>query len=304
MAILEVRGLQKKYGKTLALRGVDLDVEEGEIFGFLGANGAGKTTFTKCVTGFIRPTSGTVHIAGVNAVRNPAKSLAHLGIVPDEYELYEHLTAKENLEFYASLYGLKGKARDDRVAEVLQIVGMADKANKKAKAFSHGMKQRTCIAQAILHNPKIVILDEPTNGLDPRGAFELRELMKKLALQGTAIFLNSHVMSEVEQVCDRIAIVRDGNIIALGSPQELTQQAGGHLATRIRILNPSPKILAGAQAVAPVTSLGTHQIEVRGDPATVGRVVTAIARAGGLVHEVESVGSSLEETFLKMTGGP
>lgn len=303
MPILQVRGLRKTYGSTEALKGIDLDVQEGEIFGFLGANGAGKTTFTKCVTGFVRPSAGSIEVGGIDALRNRPQSLAMLGIVPDEYELYDHLTARGNLEFYGSLYGLKGEQLKRRVQKALELVGMADKANKKAKAFSHGMKQRICIAQAILHHPKMIILDEPTNGLDPRGAFELRELMKRLAARGTAIFLNSHVMSEVEQVCDRIAIVRGGEIIALGTPQDLVQQAGGQLATRIRLLNPSANIISAARTVAPVKAVGTHQLEVHGDPQLVGKVVGALARAGGLVHEVESVGSGLEGTFLKMTEG-
>jgi ABC-2 type transport system ATP-binding protein len=299
--MLEVRGLQKHYGATKALRGVDLDVHEGEIFGFLGANGAGKTTFTKCLTGIIQPTQGSIRIDGIDALANRTGSLQKIGIVPDEYQLYEHLTARQNVDYYASLYGLKGEEKQQRVQEVLEISGMADKADKKAKAFSHGMKQRTCIAQAILHNPRLIILDEPTNGLDPRGAFELRQLMKALAATGTTVFLNSHVMSEVEQVCDRIAVVRDGRIVATGTPQEI-MALSGQLATRIRILNPSKEITRAAEQITSVEAIGTNQLQISCPPEEVGAVVAAIAKAGGLVHGVETVGSTLEEAFLQITG--
>lgn len=299
--MLEVRGLQKHYGETQALRGIDLNVEKGEIFGFLGANGAGKTTFTKCITGIIQPTSGSITIDGIDALADRTGSLQRIGIVPDEYELYAHLTARENVDYYASLYGLKGEEKTARVNEVLAIAGMADKAEKKAKAFSHGMKQRTCIAQAILHKPRMIILDEPTNGLDPRGAYELRELMKRLAAGGTSVFLNSHVMSEVEQVCDRIAVVREGSIVATGTPQEIMAQSG-QLATRIRLLNPSEKIKEAAAKITAVESIGTHQLEIKCPPEQVGAVVAAIAAEGGLVHGVESVGNTLEGAFLQITG--
>lgn len=300
-AILDVRGLHKRFGRFEALKGIDLQVEAGEIFGFLGANGAGKTTFTKCVTGFLRPSAGAIHIAGVDAVRHRARALQSVGIVPDEYELYDDLTGYANMEYFASLYGFRGQDRIRRIRKVLKTVGMEEKARKKAKAFSHGMKQRICIAQALLHDPKIIILDEPTNGLDPRGAYELRELMKSLAADGTAIFLNSHIMSEVEQVCDRIAIVREGSIIAVGTPNELKGQVVGGQTTKVRLQSVSAAMVAAAKKVATVRKSGAKQLEVDGDDDAVSNVIAALVAQGGRIVAAVPDGSGLEDTFLAMT---
>ena len=200
---LEVRKLRKRYGETVALAGLDLQVARGEVFGFLGANGAGKTTFTKCVTGFVRPTSGEVEIMGVDAVKDPTLVAPHVGLVPDQYDFYSNLTGRQHLDFYGRLYGMPDEERKARIEEVLDLVRMQERADSRVKGYSHGMKQRICIAQAILHKPDLIFFDEPTNGLDPKGAYELREMIRGLSRDGTTVFLSSHILPEVEQVCDR-----------------------------------------------------------------------------------------------------
>ena len=305
MQALDARGVGKRYGKTAALDDLNLSVRPGEVFGFLGANGAGKTTFTRCAAGLIRPTSGEVLVGGHDVRKQRKAALSRLGIVPDQYELYPELTAPQHLRLFGRLRGLRGDALESRIHETMRIIGMEPNADKPASAFSHGMKQRTCIGIAILHKPALIILDEPTNGLDPRGAFELRQLIRGLASQGCAVFLNSHVLSEVEQVCDRVAILHKGRLIAVGTQDELRARLGGTGGTRIRLANPSAALLKAAQAVVPgVRTSGKDALEVPGSAEVVSKALRAVTAAGGVVKGMESTGSSLEDAYLRLTGGP
>lgn len=297
MAVLEVRGLKKSYKGVDALKGIDLDVEKGEIFGFLGANGAGKTTFTRCIVGVIHPTEGTIKIGGKSLPDREA--LREVGLVPDQFELYDHLTTRQNLQYFAELYGFKGEKAKRRVQAVLELVGMLDRADKKAGAFSHGMKQRTCIAQALLHQPKLLILDEPSNGLDPRGAYQLRQLMKRIAANGTTIFLNSHVMGEVESVCHRIAVIREGEVVAIDTPDALTHTK----RTSITVQNPSKKFLALANKIAPTKPTGENVLQVQGAEAEIAEIIAAMAKKGAKITRVLPE-NNLEETFLALTEAP
>lgn len=303
-AALEVRGLAKRYGRVQALAGVDLTVEEGEVFGFLGPNGAGKTTFTKCVTGFVRPDKGRVRLCGIDALRSAAHAARNVGLVPDQYDFYPNLTGRQHLDFYGRLFGLSKQKRRRRIERVLELVDMTDRADRKVKGYSHGMKQRTCIAQAILHAPRLVILDEPTNGLDPKGAYELRRLISRLADHGITVFLNSHVLSEVEQICNRVAIVDQGRVQAIGSVGDLKARFGTGGGIRVR-LGGLPKAAAAAVerlAGAPPRRDGASWW-ITAPPAQAPDVVRALVGGGADVLAVEPVESDLESVFLKVTGG-
>ncbi len=300
MVVLETRGLGKRYGAMWALRGVDLDVQEGEVFGFLGPNGAGKTTFTKCVTGFIRPEEGKVRVKGLDSVESPHLAAHHIGTVPDQYDFYPTMTGREHLDYYARLHGMDAEARSARIEEVLEDVGMEGRADKRTKTYSHGMKQRICIGQAILHKPALIFFDEPTNGLDPRGAYELRQMIRGLAKGGTTIFLNSHLLHEVEQTCDRVAVINQGRIVTTGGVADLRR--GGGAEVRIRVANPGPKVeaaLATAAGAKPVRDQDLYKVPVGLDD--VPDVVRAVVGAGGRVLEVVPHEVSLEDVFLRLT---
>lgn len=309
-AILQVRGLAKRYGDLWALQGLDLDVEKGEVFGFLGPNGAGKTTFTKCVTGFVRPNQGQVRIAGIDALRHPTAAAQHIGLVPDQYDFYSNLSGRQHLDFYARLQGLDRATRRTRIDEVLRLVRMEERADDRTRAYSHGMKQRICIGQALLHDPDVILFDEPTNGLDPKGAYELREMIRNLARDGTTVFLNSHLLHEVEQVCERVAILHKGKLLAVSRVADLQRNlgAGGTLEVEVTLDRPLKKHQdAAAKASGAPATLDGPMLRFSADDARIPDVVAALVDAGARIRSVVPHGASLESVFLQLTedeGGP
>lgn len=222
MRAIEVQNLTRDYNGLRAVDGISFAIEPGEIFGFLGPNGAGKTTTIKMLTGQLRPTSGTAQVMGCDVVEDRQHLKPQIGVVFDSQNLYERMSARDNLRFYARLYRVK-KAR---VEEVLAQVGMSDRAGDKMKTYSNGMKQRILIARALLHKPKVLFLDEPTRGLDPNVARDLRAIVTRLAEQGMTVFLTTHYMEEADQLSDRVAIIDQGHIVALDTPERLKAKHG------------------------------------------------------------------------------
>jgi ABC-2 type transport system ATP-binding protein len=223
MKAIEAHNLTRDYGKLRAVNQISFDVEPGEIFGFLGPNGAGKTTTIKMLTGQLRPNGGTAKVAGWDIVEEREQLQPRIGVVFEHQNIYERLSARDNLLFTARLYGVD----KSRVNQVLQMVGLADRAKEKAKKYSNGMKQRLLIARALLPNPEVIFLDEPTKGLDPGVARAIRNIVSELADQGVTIFLTTHYMEEADQLSDRVAILEQGKIVALDTPAKLKSQHGG-----------------------------------------------------------------------------
>ena len=217
MKAIQVRELTRDYNGLRAVDGITFTVEAGEIFGFLGPNGAGKTTTIKVLTGQLRPTSGTAQVAGCDVVEERQRLKPKIGVVFEYQNLYERLSARDNLIFAARLYGVP-KGRAD---QVLAQVGLTDRARDRIKEYSNGMKQRLLVARALLHEPEVLFLDEPTRGLDPNVARELRFIVADLAGQGVTVFLTTHYMEEADQLCDRVAIIDQGCIVALDTPDQL-----------------------------------------------------------------------------------
>ncbi len=300
---LETRGLRKTYGKVTALQGLDLQVKRGEVFGFLGPNGAGKTTFTKCVTGFVRPDAGEVSIMGMEALSHPPRVAPHIGLVPDQYDFYPNLTGRQHLEFYGRLYGMNKDDRQNRIAEVLQLVRMEERADDRVKGYSHGMKQRICIAQAIMHRPDLIFFDEPTNGLDPKGAYELREMIRGLARDGTTVFLNSHGLHEVEQVCERVAILHRGQLRAVSRVDELRKRFATSNTVQVTLLNPAKKYATALAKVIPGNvQLDGATLSFDGDEKLVANAVSVLVQLGARIAAVvPSEGVSLESVFIQLT---
>ena len=222
MSAIEVQNLTRDYDGLRAVDHISFAVEPGEIFGFLGPNGAGKTTTIKMLTGQLRPTSGQARVVGCDVVEDRQQLKPQIGVVFEHQNIYERLSARDNLLFAARLYGVNKR----RVGEMLERVGLADRAREKTQKFSNGMKQRLLIARALLHQPKVLFLDEPTRGLDPHVARDIRAFVADLAGQGVTVFLTTHTMEEADQLSNRIALLDQGKIVALDTPAELKAAHG------------------------------------------------------------------------------
>ncbi len=298
--VIQARNLQKRFGAIEAVRGIDLDVHRGEIFGFLGPNGAGKSTTINMLCTLLKPTGGTASLAGFDVAREPNQVRARLGLVFQDPSLDIQLTARENLEFHAFLYQVPSGERDARIAEVLEMVQLSDRADSLVMTFSGGMKRRLEIARGMLHTPEVLFLDEPTIGLDTQTRRHiwgyLNDLPKR---EGVTIFMTTHYMEEAE-FCDRIAIMDHGEIQAIGSPTELKAMVGGDIVTITtaddETARPLIKAIAGAE---PMSESGVLRVEVSDGAAFVPKLVRE------LPVEVTSVAfhrPSLDDVFLKLTG--
>jgi len=224
--VIKARGLTKRYGDFTAVDAVDLEVQKGELFGFLGPNGAGKTTTIKMCTGLLRPTAGQVWIGPYDVTAQPLQAKQIMGYVPDEPLLYEKLTGTEFLDFMGGLWGMEPDRRRRRAAELLELLGLTGAATDLVEGYSHGMKQKLALAGALIHEPQVLFLDEPTVGLDPRSARLIKDLLRGLCQRGVTVFMSTHIMEIAERMCDRVAIIDHGRIIATGTVDELRQRGG------------------------------------------------------------------------------
>jgi ABC-2 type transport system ATP-binding protein len=223
--MIRLVGLRKVYGRTVAVDGLDLTIDAGQVFGFIGPNGAGKTTTIRMMMGLLAPTSGTVLLGGHDIAREPEAAKAITGYLADHPFLYDKLTGRELLRFVGGLYAIGGRELERRAAELLERLSLAERGDDLTETYSHGMKQRLALATALLHRPRILVLDEPMVGLDPQGAVELRRLIVELSATGITIFLSTHSLSVAEALCDRIGIMDHGRLVALGSLEELRRRA-------------------------------------------------------------------------------
>ncbi len=226
--LIETQHLVKRYGDKPAVDDVSLGVRPGEIFGFLGPNGAGKTTTIRMIVGLLKPTSGTVRVAGFDVQAEPIQAKAATGYVPDEPNLYAKLSARELLRFIGDLYGLDRGQVARRGEDLLRMFELAEAGDDTIDSYSHGMRQKTALAAALVHDPKVLMLDEPTVGLDPRSARLIKDILRQMAERGAAVFLSTHILEIAEHMCDRIGIIDHGKLIAMGTMDELRGQGAGH----------------------------------------------------------------------------
>lgn len=223
---IKLTDLTKSYGKQEALHQLNLNIKQGELFGFLGPNGAGKTTTIKMMTGLLEPTNGTVNIGGIDIWKDPIKAKKIIAYVPDQPDLYPKLTGWDYLQFIASVFRIPKDTFQTKAKELLHIFGLTDRADELMEGYSHGMKQKIAICGALVHEPDVIFLDEPTVGLDPNSARTLKNLLRQLCDAGTTVFVSTHILEIAEQMCDRIGIILDGKIIALGTMNELRELEG------------------------------------------------------------------------------
>jgi ABC-2 type transport system ATP-binding protein len=293
---IEARGLVKRYGELVAVDRVDLTVEAGDVFGYLGPNGAGKTTSLRMLLGLIRPTEGSARLFGRDPNVDGARALEGVAGFVEGPRFYPYLPARKNLRLLGDLDGGVPAARID---EVLELVELADRANDKVGGYSHGMRQRLGIAAALLREPRLLLLDEPATGLDPAGMRDMRELVKRLAAQGITILLSSHILAEVEELCNRVAIVRKGRVIYEGRLDELIASAGGdyRLATADQERARAVLLAHGVEGV----ELVDGALRFRAEPAEVEAISIALGRAGVGISALVPHAATLEELFLGMT---
>lgn len=224
--MIRARQIEKRYGSFQAVHPMDLDVHDGEVFGFLGLNGAGKTTTLRMLGGVLPPTAGEIWIDEVSLRESPVEARRRMGFIPDRPYLYDKLTAREFLNFIGSIYSVEGDRLKRRVGEVLELQGLTDRADALVESFSHGMKQRLTLAAALLHEPRLIIVDEPMVGLDPRGAKLIKQVFRDLAASGRTVFMSTHTLDVAAEVCDRLAIVHQGRIARMGTLQEVCGDRG------------------------------------------------------------------------------
>jgi len=223
--MIRLQGVTKRYGRFTAVQPLDLHVKPGELFGFLGPNGAGKTTTIRMVTGVLRPSAGTIHIAGKDMTKDPVGAKRHIGYIPDRPMLYEKLTGAEFLRFVSGLWGFEEAQTEKRAAELFELFELTSWKDTLIESYSHGMRQKLLISSALVHSPDVIIVDEPMVGLDPRGARLIKDLLRSFAAQGGTVFLSTHTLEVAEALCDRIAILHQGQIRAIGTMQQLREEA-------------------------------------------------------------------------------
>jgi len=235
--LIETEQLSKRYGAKSAVEAVSFQVQGGEIFGFLGPNGAGKTTTIKIIVGLLKPTTGIARVGGFDVQAQPIQAKSITGYVPDEPNLYAKLTGRELLRFVGNLYQMDRKQVDRRSDELLRLFDLQQAADDTIDSYSHGMQQKTSLAAALMHDPKVLVLDEPTVGLDPRSARLIKDILKQMAERGSAIFLSTHILEIAERMCDRIGIINQGRLIAAGSMDDLRRMSQGETSLEDIFLN-------------------------------------------------------------------
>ncbi len=290
-AAIETHELRKVYGRTVALESLDIRVEPGEVFGFLGPNGAGKTTAVKLLLGLTRPTAGTGRVLG--RPLGDRETRARIGYLPELFRYQAWLTAHEVLALHADLAGIPGPARGREIDRVLALAGLGARAADRTGGFSKGMQQRLGLAAALLGDPALVVLDEPTSALDPVGREDVRGIIRHARERGSAVLLNSHLLGEVERVCDRVAIVHRGRVVAAGSLGDLL----GEPAVRLRVSG-LPADRSPLAAFGPLTDEGDWLAIRPLDPARIPDLVATVVALGGRVHAVDPARRSLEDVFL------
>ncbi|HDI23900.1 MAG TPA: ABC transporter ATP-binding protein [Thermoplasmatales archaeon] len=304
--MIEIRDLRKSYGKTEALKGISFEVGDGEAFAFLGPNGAGKTTTIKIMMGFLRPDSGTVRMFGKDISVYGKEVRKKVGFLPEEIGFYENLSVYDNMDFYARLFGIPKLERSKVINEILDQVGLSDRKRSKVKELSHGLKQRLGIAQSLINHPDLLIYDEPTSGLDPRSSYEIRELIKSLLKGGVTLFLSSHLLYEVQQICDGVAIIDKGRLVKRGKIKDLIKEIEGHLIrAKITCLNLDAEIVDSVKKIDGVKVIDSKDktilVEAK-DEEMIANINSRLVKMGGKVSKIEYISPDLEQVFLKLTG--
>jgi ABC-2 type transport system ATP-binding protein len=308
-AIVRTDGLVKRYDSTLAVAGVDLTVDRGEIYGIVGPNGAGKTTTLRMLATLLRPSAGTAEIDGWSVTQDPDQVRRVLGFMPDVFGVYDDMKVWEYLDFFARCYGLPAARRRRMIGDLLELVDLGDKRDDYVQTLSRGMEQRLCLAHALVHDPGVLLLDEPASGLDPRARVELRELLRELRSLGKTILISSHILPELEELCTSVAIIDRGQVLAQGRVSDIERRLRFGAVLRVRLLAEGEALEAARErfaadpdvASAAILDDGTIELGFRGDDAATARLLSESVAAGLPIVSFARAASDLEELFLQVT---
>jgi ABC-2 type transport system ATP-binding protein len=308
-SIVRTSGLVKRYPGTVAVAGLDLDIADGEIFGLVGPNGAGKTTTLRILATLLRPTSGEAEVAGISVTKNPDDARRVLGFMPDVFGVYDDMKVWEYLDFFARCYGIPAARRRRMIGDLLDLVDLGDRRNAYVQGLSRGMQQRLCLAHTLVHDPQVLLLDEPASGLDPRARVELRELLRELRSLGKTIVISSHILPELEELCTSVAIVDHGRVLAQGRVSDIERRLRAGAVLRVRLLADDAGYETARSwfaeqpfvASATLNPDGTIEIGFRGDDQATSRLLVAAVTAGLPVMTSARAASDLEELFLQVT---
>ncbi|MCM3710098.1 ABC transporter ATP-binding protein [Sporosarcina luteola] len=307
--MIEIKGLTKKYGQFTALDDLNLTLDEGTVFGFVGANGAGKSTTFLIVSTLLQPTSGDVIINGVSVREKPADIRKLIGYMPDFFGVYDQLKADEYLDFYGASYGIPEEDRKKLIPQLLELVNLSHKRDSYVDLLSRGMKQRLCLARCLIHDPKVLILDEPASGLDPRARIEMRDILKTLKGMGKTILISSHILPELAEMCDEIGVIDNGKLIAHGSVAEIQKKLQGEKMITVRLAAQSAEAISFFEEQPFVTSIekleGDEGVSFiyRGEEAEqIDMLKQAILNDLPILSFMEHV-TNLEDVFMEITKG-
>ncbi|MDQ0218191.1 ABC transporter ATP-binding protein [Peribacillus cavernae] len=297
--VVSLSNVTKKINNKTIIDSISFDVYAGEIFGFLGPNGAGKTTTIRMLVGLMKITSGDIHIGGHSVKTNFEDAVKHIGAIVENPEMYKFMSGYDNLKHYARM---TGGVSSERIAEIVELVGLTQRIKEKVKTYSLGMRQRLGLAQALLHRPKVLILDEPTNGLDPAGIREIRDYLKKLAREeNMAVIVSSHLLSEMEMMCDRIGIIQNGKMIDVQNVREIMQEDKQSYVINAKPLQKAYEVLKKSFSEEDVI-VSQQSIHIKGSKAEIPNVINKLVENEIEIYQVSPISKSLEDKFLEITG--
>ena len=311
--MLTIENLTKQYGKFLALDHLNLHIDKGEIYGFVGPNGAGKTTTMRIVCGLLKATGGSVIVDGIDAIRQPDDIKRKVGYVPDFFGVYDNLKVMEYMEFYGSMYGMERREIADISEGLLELVNLSDKKDAFVDALSRGMKQRLCVARALIHNPDLLVLDEPNSGLDPRARFEMKEVLKNLRSMGKTILIRSHILPELSELCTSVGIMEHGRLVTSGKVDEIIDASQGNQPIHMKVVyaeteEPLDQYVATVLKEQPFVEKVSFTddevlIHFRGDDLEAARLLNKLFDHHIMVSHYYREKENLESLFLEITGG-
>lgn len=304
--MIEIQGLYKSYGKFVALNQLNLHIDKGELFGFVGPNGAGKTTTMRILSGLLRADGGSATVAGIDALHQSQDLKAKIGYMPDFFGVYDNLRAIEYMEFYASAYGIYGKQATELCMNLMDLVNLSDKAMFYVDSLSRGMKQRLCLARSMVHNPELLILDEPASGLDPRARFEMKGILKNLNDMGKTIIISSHILSELAEMCTTIGIIDRGQMLVKGSVEEIISHLNTSNPLVIKVMEGREQAVTLLKENPMVSNVSIQEeqivINFKGTERQEAELLTALVSAGVQISSFVRQSSNLEEVFMEVTG--
>ncbi len=303
--MVRIENLKKVFGRTVALDGLNMTVEQGALYGFIGPNGAGKTTTIKTIIGLLSPDEGRVLVGDIDVAREPGRVMARIGYVPDSFGVYDNLKVSEYMEFFASCYGLAGLKARKRGQMLLEQVGLDDKAEFYVEGLSRGMQQRLCLARALIHNPPVLIMDEPTAGLDPRTRYEFKEILKELQSQGKTILISSHILPELAEICTDIGVIDQGRMVFEGTMEEILAQINVASPLLISVSGSRQEALKLLRAHPEVETITIREEEIvvgfSGDKKDEGALLKQLVDAGVNVYGFVRERENLESVFMQIT---